>query len=587
MRTKIVKRWVIFIAGLSLLVGTGFVRHQLQIGKMGKSVVEQADNAVKEGDFAKAEKLYWEHLVIFPADMEIKIKYADAILKAAPLPRRQDEALQIYSEVLTRDPGREDVLRKRVALKIAMGRRGDGGTETDLKILLKMAKNTNDGDLHFLMGRCCEDGKNEADAVKSYRKAIEHNAPQRIEAYQRLATLLRNQDQPQPKDADQVIEDMVKSAPENYLVYLERGRYRRQFSLPGSGDDFRKALELAESKPDAYREDKEACQIILELAKTAEVESGYNAAQEVLEKGLKKAPMSVEIYEALTSLELRTDHLDRAIETLERALKSPAEKGNLRWMLANVLAMRGETGKLQLQIEELRKIGYPDVLLHILNAYYWINASEFMKARQILVPLESATVLGADLKARINDLLARCYSQLGEPGMQQEAYMRALAANPRDTTAKLGLINRMVNDGEVEAAINEYRKLVNTVPRVKLSLAQLLVSRNRQRSLSQGDWNEVKSLIDAAEKASPQSAEPPVFRAEFYSAQGKFSEAWDELARAKLRFPKSMVVWNAQAGLLGLQKRFNEAQNLLDQAKNLLGDRVELRLQRGKLSVIK
>ena len=145
-------------------------------------------------------------------------------------------------------------------------------------------------------------------------------------------------------------------------------------------------------------------------------------------------------------------------------------------------------------------------------------------------------------------MLARCYSQLGEPGMQQEAYLRALTANPQDVTAKLGLINRMVNDGEIDAAINEYRKLVKTVPKVRLSLAQLLIARNRQRQLSQADWNEAKGLIDAAEKSSPQSDEPPVIRAELYSAQGKFSEAWDELARAKCDFRKAWLVWNAQAG---------------------------------------
>jgi cellulose synthase operon protein C len=576
MRTKIVRRWVIFIAGLGLLAGIGFFGHRLQIGRKAKSKVEEADNAAKKGDFEKAEKLYRQRLVAFPADMEIKIKYADALLKAAPSRKQQDEAFQIYSEVLTRNRGDEDVLRKRVALNIAMDRLG-GSTETDLKILLNMEKNKNDGHLHFLMGRCYEDGKNEAAAVSSYRNAIENNSPERIKAYQRLANLLRSQDQPQPKDADQVIEEMVKSAPGDYLVYLERGRYRRQFGLPGSEVDFRKALELAEASPDVY----------LELAKTAEAKSGYNAAQEVLEKGLEKAPKSVEIYQALTNLELRNNHRDRAVETLERALKSPAEKVKVRWMLANVLAMHGETGKLRLQIEELRKIGYPDVLLQILTAHYWVNSSEFMKARQILVPLESVAILDADLKARINDLLARCYSQLGEPGMQQEAYMRALAANPQDMTAKLGLLDRMVKDGEVDAAINEFRKIVKTVPPVKLSLAQLLMSRNRQRPLSQGDWKEVKSLIDDAEKASPKSADPPVIRAQFYSEQGKFSEAWDELSRTKLRFPKSVVVWNAQAGILGLQKRFDEAQSLLDQAKNLLGDRAELRLQRGKLSVIK
>ena len=69
-------------------------------------------------------------------------------------------------------------------------------------------------------------------------------------------------------------------------------------------------------------------------------------AQQILENGLKKAPASAEIYEALASLELRTDHIDQAVETLERGLKSPADKSNLRWILANVLAMRGDTGKL-------------------------------------------------------------------------------------------------------------------------------------------------------------------------------------------------------------------------------------------------
>ena len=49
-------------------------------------MAEQADNAVKEGDFAKAERLYREHLVVFPDDVEIQIKYADVLLKADSSP---------------------------------------------------------------------------------------------------------------------------------------------------------------------------------------------------------------------------------------------------------------------------------------------------------------------------------------------------------------------------------------------------------------------------------------------------------------------------------------------------------------------
>ena len=52
MRAKIIKRWAIFIAVLSLIGGTGFFTQQLQITRQAKSVESKADTAVKEGDFA-------------------------------------------------------------------------------------------------------------------------------------------------------------------------------------------------------------------------------------------------------------------------------------------------------------------------------------------------------------------------------------------------------------------------------------------------------------------------------------------------------------------------------------------------------
>jgi tetratricopeptide (TPR) repeat protein len=579
MRTKTIKRWAIFIASLSLIGGTGFIFQQFQVARLAKSVVERADNAAREGNLVEARELYAQHLALLPDDLDVKIKYADTLLKGRPTPRLQNEAFQIYYEILKANPGRTDVRRKQMALNIDLGRLREGA-QADLNILLNMDENENDGDLQFLMGRCCEDGENYDDAVIWYQKAIENNAPQRIEAYHRRATLLRSELKKE-KAADQVIEQMVQAAPESYRVYLERGRYRRRFHLPGSSADFQKALELAKDSPEVY----------IELGKAMEAESGYEQARKILTAGLEKVPASVEIYEALTNLELGSGHTDQAVENLERGLKTSAVKGkgNLRWILANVLAIRGDTGKLLLQIEELKKIGFSGSYINLLKAYYYINASDFQKARQILVPLDSnsSAKLGSDFKVRVNNMLARCYSQLGEPGMQQEAYLRALRANPEDVTAKLGLIARMVSQGELDGAINEYRTLVKTQPKVKLPLAQLLIARNRQRVAPQREWSEAKSLIDDAEKASPESVEPTVTRAEYYIAQDKFTEAQDELARAKLRFPKSVGIWSAQAALLGVQKRFDEAEQLLDQAQKVVGDCVELRLRHAKLLAAK
>ena len=50
-----------------------------------------------------------------------------------------------------------------------------------------------------------------------------------------------------------------------------------------------------------------------------------------------------------------------------------------------------------------------------------------------------------------------------------------------------------------------------------------------------------------------------------------------------MRFPKSIEIRIAQAKLMGFQGRVDEALSLLDQAKEQLGDQVDLRLERARL----
>ena len=87
------------------------------------------------------------------------------------------------------------------------------------------------------------------------------------------------------------------------------------------------------------------------------------------------------------------------------------------------------------------------MVLQVFRAHYYVNASEFQKARRLLVPLESPGFDPPISRLKSTILLARCYGQLGEPGMQREALLRALTANPQDVQAKLGLIDRMVKEG--------------------------------------------------------------------------------------------------------------------------------------------
>ena len=83
MKARTAKRLAILIAVLSLVGGTGFFTQRYQVDRLARKELEKAELAYKEGDFAKAETLFREHLRVFPEDQEIQIKYADVLLKVS------------------------------------------------------------------------------------------------------------------------------------------------------------------------------------------------------------------------------------------------------------------------------------------------------------------------------------------------------------------------------------------------------------------------------------------------------------------------------------------------------------------------
>src|SRR5262249_36875871 len=149
-----------------------------------------------------------------------------------------------------------------------------------------------------------EVSKNDTEAVENYRKAIDHKAPKQLQAYVRLATLLRDQLN-QPKEADEAINAMVNSAPQQAEVYGARGHYvlsdrrdpaQQKSRLEAARADFKKALDLSPDDPQVY----------IDLARISMVEGagGSRDAEKIIERALKKMPDKAVLYRFLASLRL-------------------------------------------------------------------------------------------------------------------------------------------------------------------------------------------------------------------------------------------------------------------------------------------
>src|SRR5208337_5411374 len=238
MGAKTVKRLAILVATILVAGVSIFFIQRYQVRRMDRSVLAQAKRAEEDGNFEDAARFYQEHLEVATDDPVAKLKYADVLLKEPKDDARRQQAAQIYEQYVNRFPADKKALRRLAELTVEMG--GYVEARPHLELLLKLEPD--DGAIHFLLGRCQEAMKEHAGAVESYRDAIKSDGPQRPEASWRLATLLRSQLKESKGGADKseaekliideangLIEKMVKADPENYQVYLERGRYYGQF----------------------------------------------------------------------------------------------------------------------------------------------------------------------------------------------------------------------------------------------------------------------------------------------------------------------------------------------------------------------
>ena len=573
----------ILIAGLSI-----FFLQRYQVDRMDRSVLAQAAQAEKEGNFEKALPLYQEHIEVAPDDQEAKLKYADVLLKGAKNPARQEQAAQLYEQYVNRFSADKKARRRLAELTVEMG--GYDKAQPHLELLLK--SEPNDGALFFLLGRCQEARNERERALESFKSAVEKDAPQRPEADSRLATLLVQLNQ--PGEANNVIDKMVKDHPENYRVYLERGSYLRRFGRTpeqrkSAKGDLQRVREMAPNDPKVYTE----------LALLARLSKNDDEARRVIEDGLEVLPNDPTLHLERADLE-KPGSIDKAITSLRHSLELLPDDPMLRWHLANDLAQRGgDPAELLTQIGELKRLNLKPILIGFLEAKYLINCNEWKKAILSLVKLQQLVEQSEGSKAQVHDLLAQCYHHLGdrvrervERVRERVEYERSIRANPLDVQARLGLAAILADRGEIDNAIKEYRQLLDQLqkehPEAELApirgrLIQLLIARNQQLAVGQRDWPEVEKLVNIVKESAPQSSEWVILQTELLVAQDKTAEAQDLLEKARSRSPLDVKLWIKSAELLRRQRKFDDARKLLDQAQKSLGDSVALRLERARL----
>ena len=485
------------------------------------------------------------------------------------------QAFSKLESVLRLDPNRKDVRRRLVDVALMIGRFSDA-REHLRDFLLKQSPD--DPELLELMGRCQAAMSDEGQAVETFKKVIEF-APKQVDAYPRLAGVLRYQ-LSRPKEADQWMEKLVKVNPDSFKAHLLRGSYLKNID---ANDEALKesliALKLAPKEGDELRD------ALWLAAQCSAAKEKYDDARNYAQQGIKLFPGNVVLYTTLADVELRSGQREKAVEVLDQGLKATHDDPQLLWAKANLLIDTNKIPEAQKTIADLQATGYPKGLIEYLLARIELVQGRWLPARVGFENARGTLTMWPNLLKQVDFWIGQCYGQLNNNDQQLAAYRRALKLDPFYTPARNGLIEALMASGQLDDALNEYSDLAKMGKVSSAGLipwARMLILRNLRVDPAARNWEPVNKLLDEAEKATPESSQIPVLRAEILVAQDRAEDAGKLLANVREKDPKKAEIWSVMASLAQRQGNWDAAEKVLDEAEKASGDTVDVRVARAQ-----
>jgi tetratricopeptide (TPR) repeat protein len=561
-----VKLLVGLLAGLAAAAVGLHLVHQLQVTRNAGALLAQADRARGEGQLRQAADYYQRYLDSNSTDTDARLNYALTLEKLA----EPELALKELQTGLRRDPARDDLRRAAVRLATQLDLFEDAAR--DLALLSRSARdNAEKAQVEHLLAWCQQRLGEFGKAAESYRRALKAN-PKQLLSYQHLADLLRGPLE-RPRQAAEVLDQMVAANPGSSAAYLIRARFRKeQGTTDAAWEDVSRAGELAPGHTD----------VLLVSAELAQAQGKGADAYRQIERGLEKHPEDARLYQMLAWLSRSTGTQEEAIRCLRRGLEKRPGADELLLSLADLLADAGDAKEAEATVARLRqRKTQPAAVVDGIEARLLARQGRWLEALRLLQRARPQLPARSPWRAQADLLLGWCYQRLGDSDQALAAFGRVLAFDPGLPAARLGLGTTLLEAGRVTEALTELRAAAaaDEVPAGTWPvLARALLQANLGLPPARRDWQELEAALTHADEDKPGAAEVVVLRAEMLTARGQATEAAELLKKAREKEPGAAVLWAAAADLAARGGDLDRARDLLTGAEGKVTDPLPLRL---------
>lgn len=547
--------------------------HSVQVARQADQTLKRAEELREEGELGRAVVHLRRYVQFVPDDTDALETLGQILEERSSRPRDWLEVFDTYEQVLRQDASRDDVRRRQVDVAMRLGRFSDARDHLDL--LLDSAPQ--DGELHYEYGLCHEAEGNTNQAAERYQSAIQHGY-QNVEPYALLASLLRRR-LDKPKQADEVIEQMIDANSDSHEAYLARAEYRREFgSLQDAVEDVRRARILA---PQDVAVAVALAQ--LTIADQRSTSEDLEEVRQLITDALQEHPDDSRLYRALSQIELRRGKGEAAVAALRSGERALPDDQDLSWLAADMLISEGKLEAARREIQRLRSLDMPRVYLNHLRARVLLEQGDPLSALELLTKVHDSRAAARNPQllrlARLQ--IAACHGAMGNFDEQLAVYREVVENDPFSVEGRLGVASALVSLGRNEDALGLYRQLMN-VPGVPIRVAQLLFERNLRLPDGRQDWQEVENAIAMAAETAPESLVVDLLKADVLLVRGNREQAGELLQRLAKENPQQLQPLLALARLSILEQDWERASQQLESAEQQMGDSPELRITRAQ-----
>lgn len=308
-----------------------------------------------------------------------------------------------------------------------------------------------------------------------------------------------------------------------YYHYTLAHMYEEQVAMYGRSDLASKAIDEYRLAIEADPTSEYLTASLAELyARTGRIRDAVLEAQDIL----KNDPDNLEAHKLLGRIYLRSlgdslggngsdSVLKLAIEQYEEIIKLEPDSVDDHLLLGRLYGRNNDLQKAESEFKTALKLQPDSEEAVTALAFLYTSEGDSARAAEVL-----SKVPDSSRSAKLYSVLGYTYEQEKDYKQAIEAYRKAIALDRDNLDAIRGLAQNLMNDGQTEAALEQYKIIADANPedpQTHLRMAEIY--------RKQGKFDLALDNLKEAQAAVPDSMEVPYNMAAVYQAQGRYDEA--------------------------------------------------------------